>query len=551
MKQKYFNIVFILSFIFTLSLSGQNTVGTLINSSESLNGYALFTVDKETYLINNCGEVVKQWTSDFPSGKSVYLLENGNLLRAARISNPANITIPGLGGRIELFDWDGNLIWGYDFSTDNSIQHHDIFPMPNGNILVLGTTIITDTEAIQMGRNPENLTGTELYNEQIVELKTVGTNDAEVVWQWDIKDHLIQDFDASKDNFGSVSQNPQRLDINQVGISGGGPNWLHANSIQHNADLDQIVISIRHVSEFYIIDHSTTTAESASTSGGTYQKGGDLLYRWGNPMIYGQGVASDQKLFSQHYPHWIPNGYPDEGKIILYNNGLNRTPSFSQVDIINPPTDAPGVYTYEANSAYGPFNTDYTYTAPTNTDFYSAILSSAQRLPNGNTLICEGTSAHFFEIDANEKIVWKYISPIGSIGILNQGDDPTLLANKSKSIFRVKKYTLDYAAFAGRDLTPGLPIETNPDLSQCNAALATSDVGLTGKFSLYPNPTKGIVSFTNPAAITKVEVFNTLGGFIKVPYSKNQIDLKHVPSGIYILKIYALDKMTIKRVIKL
>jgi len=550
MKQKYSKLALIIIFFFSVSLSGQNTVGTLINSTEALNGYTLFTVKKETYLINNCGEVVKQWTSNFPSGKSVYLLENGNLLRAAQIANPGNIMIPGVGGRIELFNWDGNLIWEYDFTTNTSIQHHDVFPMPNGNVLVLGATIMTDTEAIQLGRDPGKLSDTQLYNEQIVELKPIGANGAEVVWQWDIKDHLIQDFDPTKDNFGVISQNPQRLDINQIGISNGGANWLHANSVQYNVDLDQIAISIRLLSEFYFIDHSTTTAQAASTSGGTYQKGGDLLYRWGNPVIYGQGTTVNQKLFTQHYPHWIQNGYPDAGKIILFNNGLGRTPSFSQVDIVTPPTSAPGVYTYAPNSAYGPLNTDYTYTAQTNTEFYSAILSSAQRLSNGNTLICEGTSGHFFEIDTNENIVWKYINPVGITGIMSQGDDPTSSNNKSNNIFRVKKYNTTYAAFTGKNLTPGLPIETNPDLSQCTV-LSNENIDLNSKISLYPNPTQRHIYLTTQKPITKVEVFNTLGESIKVTYSKNQIDLKDAPTGIYFAKIYVSGIVFVKRIVKL
>ena len=87
------------------------------------------------------------------------------------------------------------------------------------------------------------------------------------------------------------------------------------------------------MNEIYIIDHSTSTAEAATSSGGIYNKGGDFLYRWGNPQAYRQGDQNDQKLFGQHYPHWIPDGLADAGKLILFNNGFSRTPSFSEVFI--------------------------------------------------------------------------------------------------------------------------------------------------------------------------------------------------------------------------
>lgn len=534
-------------FIFiTISVIGQNTIGTLINTENSLNGYTLFTYKKETYLINNCGEIINQWTSLNNEGKSVYLLENGNLLRAAVAPNPGNIVIPGIGGRIELFDWDGNLIWSFDYASTTAIQHHDIYPMPNGNILILAVSIISDTEAIQMGRNPANLNGPVLYNEQIIEIEPVGTNDANIVWEWNIKDHLIQDFDNTKDNFGVVSENPQLLDINYLGISNGGANWIHANSIQYNEQLDQIIISARQLSEFYIIDHSTTTTEAATSSGGIYQKGGDILYRWGNPIAYKQGTVSDQKLFGQHFPHWIQNNLVDGGKIIIFNNGINRTPGFSEVDIITPPTSSTGVYNYSPNSAYGPTIFDYVYTAPVKTNFYSPILSSAQRLSNGNTLICEGTSGHFFELDANKNIVWEYINPVGPDGIMSQGDDPEFISNV---IFRAEKFSTDYPAFIGRDLTPGLPIELNPDLTQC--AILGISANNFNEIKLYPNPVKNILTINTNNPIIKVEVFDLLGKLVKTSFNNNQIDVSNLKSSIYIVKLYSENYISVKKIIKL
>jgi hypothetical protein len=541
------------SFIFfsltwIVSISAQNTVGVLLNEADALNGYTLFTVHEETYLINNCGEAVNQWSSNFKDGKSVYLLENGNLLRAAKIDNPGNIAIPGVGGRIELFDWDNNLLWEFDFTTDTRIQHHDIFPMPNGNVLVLAASILTEAEAIQMGRDPANLVDSELYNEHIVEIEPVGTNNANTVWEWHQKDHLIQDFDNTKDNFGIVGNNPQLLDINFLGLSNGKKNWMHINSMQYNEQLDQIILSTRLLSEFYIIDHSTTTAQAATSLGGTYQKGGDFLYRWGNPLAYKQGTIDDQILDGQHFPHWIVEGLTDAGKIILFNNGFTRTApdSFSEVFILDPPTSSPGVYTYMANTAYGPNTPDYIYTTPVKTDFYSPLMSSAQRLPNGNTLICEGSSGHFFEIDANENIVWRYINPASTSGILSQGDDPESINN---NIFRAIKYPTDYPAFNDKDLSPGPPIEINPDLSQCDI-LSVADIQFK-ELSIYPNPVVNTLKIISDDRIEKIEVYDVQGRKINIEKLKKNLNFTEYSTGVYFLKVYTDKGISTKKIIKI
>jgi hypothetical protein len=543
MEKKY-NFLVLICFLISFSICSQNTVGTILNSTASYKAYTLFTVKKETYLINNCGQVINQWSSDYNSGKSVYLLEDGNLLRASAGPNPGNIAIPGVGGRLELFDWEGNVLWQYVYSNLDASQHHDIYPMPNGNILILAASILTDVAAIQLGRNPSNLNSNQLYNEHILEIEPQGTNDVNIIWRWDFKDHLTQDFDTTKDNFAVISENTQLMDINFLGESNGNANWMHINSVQYNEDLDQIILGSKTLSEFYIIDHSTTTAQAASHSGGIYGKGGDLLYRWGNPQAYKQGDENDQKLFGQHNPHWIPNGLLDEGKIILFNNGVHLTTPHSEINIISPPTSAPGIYIKNNTTSFGPENPDYTYTSAINTDFYSPILSSAQRLQNDNILICEGTSGRFFEIDSNNEIVWEYISPISSGTILTQGETPS-----SNNVFRAKKYALNYAGFANKDLTPGDPIEIDFDISNCNT-LSTTKIYLSS-ITAHPNPVKTMLSFNSNDLIEKIEVFNSIGKKVITQFNKNKIDFSNITKGIYHVKIYLNQQIITKKVLKL
>lgn len=537
--------------LFTLLITinftySQNTIGTTEISEGVYDGYTLFTSHNETYLINNCGELIKQWSSTFPPGNSVYLLENGSILRPGR-TNSSDITFGGQGGVIEIFDWDGNLTWQYYYDTQMMRQHHDVYPMPNGNVLILAVTRMTNAEAIQAGRNPSELTETDLYNEQIIEVTPVGANDATIVWEWNVKDHLVQNFDNNKDNFGDVGLSPEKLDINFLNGGSGGSNWLHFNSIQLNPVLDQIIISSRNLSEIYIIDHSTSTAEATANSGGTYNKGGDFLYRWGNPQSYKQGTETDRKLYGQHYPHVIVNGLVDAGKIILYNNGNGRAPLFSEVFILNPETDTSGVYTYQSGTAFGPLEPDYIYSnvvAPT--DFFSNILSSAQRLPNGNTLICEGINGRMFEITPSESVVWEYINPVNSTNgnIAEQETEPSTFVNTT---FRGLKYMPEYVAFIGKDLTPGNPIELNPDISACQSLSIIDTHKVT--ISLYPNPTKGQISINSNIIIDKIEAYTTLGLKVNESHSK-LLDLSNEENGIYFLRIYSESKIITKKVIK-
>ncbi len=540
--KKFYILLFLLLFI-DLSIA-QNTLGALRNDIGSYNGYTLFSPNnsKETYLINNCGEVIHQWTSTFFPAASVYLLENGNLLRTGRISND-DIQFGGVGGKIELFDWDNTLLWEYTYSSSTVSQHHDIFPLPNGNVLMLAVTTMSQSEAIAAGRDPSLITEGKVYNEQVLELEPVGTNQANVVWEWNIKDHLIQDFDNTKANYGVVSEHPELLDFNFLHEDLGGANWLHINSLQYNANLDQIILSSRILSEIYIIDHSTTTLEAASSTGGTYGKGGDFLYRWGNPISHDMGDSDDQTLFSQHYPHWIPDGLVDAGKILIFNNG--NSIRFSAVDIISPPTTAPGFYDYDIVNGFGPAAAEWTYVDPVDPEnFFSAILSSAQRLPNGNTLICDGDSGYFFELDPSNNIVWEYVNPDSTNGILSQGDTPPFF----NIVFRALKFPFDYPAFTGKDLTPGDPIELNPDLSGCS--LLSVNEELESLTTLYPNPVKDFLKIDTKQPISKIEIYSVLGTQIRTEINSNQIDLTSLDRGIYIAKIFSNNKVLSKRIIK-
>lgn len=461
-------------FFAPLVLFSQNqTVGLFQYDSSSFEGYTLFSPNEYTYLIDNCGKLVHSWQSIYKPGNSVYLLEDGTLLRTCRIQN-TTFSGGGSGGRVEKVDWNNNIVWSYNFSNFTYHQHHDIAPMPNGNILVLCWEYKSYADAIAAGRNPNALANNELWPTYILEAEPLGNNNINIVWEWHLWDHLVQDFDSSKANYGIVANHPELLNINCY-LGNGTKDWLHANSIDYNALTDEIVISGHNLSEFFIIDHSTTIAQAATHSGGNASKGGDILYRWGNPMNYDRGSTNDKVLFSQHDVHWIKDSLPDGGKIMIFNNGAGR--GFSSIDIINPSKDMNGNYYLNSNNRFSPDSAEWNYQDPTPSNFYASYISGAQRLEGGNTLICDGPHGTFFEIDDAKNKVWEYVNPVINTGPLSQGDTIPITQNGwANTTFRCTRYAPNYPAFQGINLVAGTEIELNPLPSNCEVNTSIAEL---------------------------------------------------------------------------
>jgi Spy/CpxP family protein refolding chaperone len=424
-------------------------LGLSVNDPRAFQGYSLIAplTGTTTYLLDMQGKVVRSWESDCSPALMAYLLPNGHLLRPGSLGSDAQVfgPGPGVGGRVQEFTWDGELVWDFRLVNARQLPHHDITPMPNGNILMIVNDRKTAKETLAAGRRPELTGDSHFLPDSILEIKPTGKTTGEIVWEWHLWDHLVQDFDKSKANYGNVAEHPELVNLNYgedalapiaatkdgaeklksigyVGTNTGGrrgnPDWTHCNGVSYNPDLDQISISVHGFSEFWIIDHSTSKAEAAGHRGGKSDKGGDLLYRWGNPRAYRAGTKADQKLFAQHNAHWIPKGLPGAGHILVFNNGSGRPDgTYSSVDEIVLPVDGQGRYEYKAGVAFGPDKPVWSYTAPKKTDFYSFFISGAQRLPNGNTFICSGANGITFEVTPEKEIVWQYINPVkGGMG---------------------------------------------------------------------------------------------------------------------------------------
>lgn len=548
MKRLY--IITIL-WIATLSMYGQTpTIGLLQNDSLALNGYTLFTNSTTTYLIDNCGLTVNLWESEYRPGNSVYLLENGTLLRAGQVQG--DFVGGGLGGIVELFDWDNTLLWSYIYADEARHHHHDIEPLPNGNFLLIAWEAKTREEMIDAGRDPDSILEDQIWPEEVVEIEMVGTDEINIVWEWHLWDHLIQDFDSTKMNYGVIAEHPELLDINYI-TDAEGRDWIHMNALNYNPTLDQIVLSANHLNEIWIIDHSTTTEEAASHMGGNSGKGGDILYRWGNPQVYDRGDPTDQKLFLQHDSRWVPTGLPNAGSLMVFNNGLGRPEgAFSSIDRWVAPIDSDGQYILADGAAYGPEIPDWTYVED---GFYSERLSGAQPLPNGNILICEGRAGDFFEITAQEEIVWQYTNPVANGSPAVQGTIPL-----TNATFRATKYDPTYPGFLDQDLTPGDPIELEPLPSDCiifeNPITSTDDFILR-EVRIRANPISERLIIDNETRdILNIEIFNAAGQLIKKTKNGNHVidmAVQNWTSGLYLVTIYNQDysKAISKRIIKL
>ena len=383
---------------------------------EIFEGYTLFCPltdgpggggDNYTKLIDNNGQIINEWNHEVSAATAPYLLADSTLICPFKIEDPFMVGA-AYGGKIIHYNWDGEIIWEYAYSDTNHLQHHDIEPLPNGNILILSWDRKTYLEAINAGREDIE---SDIWPDKIVELEPVGFNNANIVWEWKFWDHIIQNIDSSLPNYGIISEHPELLDINLGSLSLaplGYSDWTHINSIDYNEALDQILLSSRNMHEIYIIDHSTTTQEAASHIGGNSGMGGDILYRWGNPMNYGRGQNEDRMLIGQHDANWILESCPGNGDIIIFNNGSITSfgEDFTQSSIvqITPPLNELGIYDIDSVHSFSPIDYSWYYTG----DFFSHIMSGARRLENGNTIVTVATEKYIFEINPQGEVVWEY-----------------------------------------------------------------------------------------------------------------------------------------------
>ena len=374
--------------------------------SQSFNGFALYNAQGEntTYLIDENENIAHTWDLNTECNYTVALKKNGNLVRGTKKNGNA-LSGAADAGRVQEIAPDGTIIWDYIYSTADHLSHHDL-TLIGDNVLITAWEVKSASEVTAAGYS----TNSDKWPTHFIEIAADGNGGANIVWEWHIWDHLCQDIDPNGPNYtANIFDHPELIDINMIqaqGGPGGGGDWFHVNGVDYNEDLDQIVFSSRHASEIFIIDHSTTTAEAASHSGGNSGMGGDILYRWGNPSNYGMSGA---RIIPNavHDARWITDdGRPNGGFLQVFNNsGVSN--SVSAIDGIETPWD-PTTNTYLRNpgQAFEPISYSTRYECA-----YSASgQSSSDRMSNGNIYINassgQGGSGVMYEVEPSGNIIW-------------------------------------------------------------------------------------------------------------------------------------------------
>ncbi len=536
--------------------------------AQRYNGYTLYSTQNSTsaYLMDSNQITFHTWTGmSAQTGYSSHLEAGGTLVRAAKGgTNPTGVPGGPICGKVQKYDYAGTLVWDYVYAGTDYITHHDICPMPNGHVLVISYERRTAAQVTAAGGN----NAIQMWPDKIVEIEPTGLTTGNVVWEWKTWDHICQNVDAAKPNYvTSIVDNPQLININYKQAS----DWQHMNGVDYNPILDQIVFSSHNLNEWYIIDHSTTSAEAASHSGGHSGKGGDILYRWGNPIAYGAGGTA--VLNVTHDAHWIQEGTPNAGRLAGFNNkGVSA--SQSAADQIDVPINGYN-YTITPGQAFIPAT--YTYRHPVTG--YSSNMGSTQQLPNGNQIICVATSGKIYEIDAAGTQLWtKTIA--GSIAQSKAYDScymthaapttpiVTLVGNNLSSTVAVSyqwyKNGVLISGATSQTYTPttsGVYVVRIKDVNGCVPMYskgytyvkpnAITEIDLSDNISLYPNPTNGVVNIKSNGIEYKynqVIVYDLNGKEMMKINNATSIDISTLSNGIYIFRISTDNGVAIKKI---
>lgn len=367
---------------------------TIYDPEKCWNGYTVISMNgnnKEmggSYLVDMNGNVVHEWRNLFGMPSKVF--PNGVIMGS-------QADIGGDPGDLTVMDFDGNVLWQLPFKapyTDYPRQHHDYqvsgnpvgYYAPGQTPNPLGDKILIDGRAPLDNPkvSPKTLQDEFIYE---VDVKT-----KKIVWSWNAS--------SSFDQLG-LSDSAKEV------ISAAGGNWIHINSVSYVGpnkwwDEDPIKYSM------FNPENIIWDSRHNNILGITDRKG-DIVWRVGPDYAATPELKMLGQIVGQHHAHMIPKGLPGEGNILVFDNGGNggfgdqrATRDFSRVIEFNPVTlEIVWQYTYSGK------------VFPSENPFYSAYISSAQRLPNGNTLITEGAWSRVFEVTPDSEIAWEYIGPAG------------------------------------------------------------------------------------------------------------------------------------------
>ena len=390
---------------------------TIYDPEKCWSGYTIFptairSVEEGagTILVDMNGNVANQWkrVDGFPSK----MLPGGYVLGSTGRRNPEY----GMQDMLDLVqvDWDGNVVWRfnkYELIEDPDCepawmarQHHDYqregnpvgYYVPGMDPLVdRGNTLLNCHKNL---RNPQ-ISDRLLLDDAIIEV----TWDGEIVWEWVCSEHFDEmgfDEAARKAMASEQAVNKEAMDwmhINSVSFL--GPNkWFDQGDERFNPD--NIIWSSRETNIFAIVSKKT----------------GLIVWRVGPDYSATPALKQLGWIIGQHHVHLIPRGLPGEGNILVFDNGGSAGYGAPN------PGSPTGVRSVKRDCSrvieFDPVTLEVVWQYPESTQslesyltLYSSFISSAQRLPNGNTLITEGVDGHLIEVTQAHEVVWDYVSP--------------------------------------------------------------------------------------------------------------------------------------------
>ncbi len=340
---------------------------TIHDRARAFEGFTLFVPlteksESTIYLIDANGQIAHRWAAPI-SVLHAQLLPDGHLLLMGR-NDRQEVERPGVGkyeiggaaGLLVELDWEGRRVWKHSDLN----MHHDFARLSNGHTIYLiwEKVPISLQKRVRGGVKGSEFSGGVMFNDGLVEVDATG----KTVWQWSANAHL----DPNLDIIGPLYKREE---------------WLHCNSLAVLKNGD-IALSSRQTDALLIVEKKT----------------GRIRFRWGSAAYLDNKTiemrAGAKTLGGPHDVSQIDEGLPGAGHLLCYDNGLYADASRAvEIDLET------GKEVWQSSQAgIGRVH-------------FSAFAGSAQRLPNGNTLISEAAGGRFFQIASDGEIVWEYVNP--------------------------------------------------------------------------------------------------------------------------------------------
>ena len=395
---------------------------TLYNPDKAWNGFTIIQApDNGALLLGMNGHEIRMWKDvhGFPNK----MFPGGMLMGSTGTRHPKH----GLQDQLDLvqIDWDGNIVWKFDraeFVEDPgqeprwmARQHHDFqregsstgyyAPGSEPRIDSGNTLVLCHRNTVQ-----PYISDKTLVDDVIYEVNWEG----DILWEWACSDH-VEEMGFSEEARNAMCRDPNYRGGTLMEDAPGVGDWMHVNSMStlgpnkwfdagdSRFHPDNIIIDGRETNIILILDKKT----------------GKIVWRLGPDYNHTPEEKALGWIIGQHHAHMIPRGLPGEGNILVFDNGgwagygapnpgaahgvKAAQRDYSRVLEIDP-VSLKVVWQYTPHEAG--------FLVPLDASrFYSPFISSAQRLPNGNTLICEGSDGRIFEVTSEHEIVWEYVCP--------------------------------------------------------------------------------------------------------------------------------------------